>query len=115
MALVAAVVAAIAFTPIAKTVVGRWKITYPKHVPCYIDFHGDGTFFARITATENVGGTYKFSQNTLKVSDTSCNAAYWGTYKLTFHGADSIYSEAIEDSCAPRKSSADKVFLVRQH
>lgn len=113
---VVAAAIAIAAIPPAKSVVGHWKITYKDGNTLSLNARANGTFYVEIPSEHYVvGGKYKFTGNTLKISDTSCNAAYWGTYKLTFHGADSIWSEAVEDSCGPRRSSADKVFLVRQH
>jgi hypothetical protein len=107
---------AIAAIPPAKSVVGNWKVTYKDGSTLLMHAHANGTFKAEIPSQHFiVSGKYKFSGNTLTINDTSCNAAYWGSYKLAFHGTDSIWSEVIEDSCSPRRSSADKVFLVRQH
>lgn len=112
----AAAAIAIAAIPPAKSVVGKWVITYSNGTVTNMTVRANGTFTAEMPAEHYVvGGKYKFKGDVLKISDTSCNAAYWGTYKLTFHGADSIWSEVIADSCGPRLSAADKKFLIRQH
>ena len=114
--LVVAVVVAIAAIPPMKTIVGKWVITYKNGTVTNLTLRANGTFTAEMPSEHFVvSGKYKFNGGIFKVSDTSCNAAYWGSYKLTFHGADSIWSEVIADSCGPRQGSADKKFLVRQH
>jgi len=115
IAVAAVLSASIAFIPPAKSIVGKWVITYKGGTKTYVQFHENGIAKAQMPSEHfEVGGKYKFSQNTVKISDTSCNAAYWGSYKLTFHGTDSIYSEVIADSCGPRRGSLDKVFLIRE-
>ena len=114
--LVIAVILAIAAIPPVKSIVGSWVITYTNGTVTNLTLRANGTFTAEIPAEHFVvSGKYKFNGGIFKVSDTSCNEAYWGSYKLTFHGADSIWSEVIADSCSPRRGSADKQFLVRQH
>lgn len=116
VALFIAAVFALAAMPPAKSVVGKWKITYSNGTVTNLTVRSNGTFTADMPAEHYVvSGKYTFSGGVLKISDTSCNAAYWGTYKLTFHGADSIWSEVMVDSCGPRQSAADKKFLIRQH
>jgi len=106
--------AIISFKPSPKTIVGHWRITYKSGTIATVDFMADGSFLTKIPS-ENfaVGGKYKLSKSVLSISDTSCNADYWGTYKIAFHGNDSIYSEVIADTCSGRKAAAHKVTLVR--
>ena len=105
----------IAFMPSANSVIGRWVVTFKNGSKTYVQFHQNGKVTAQIPSEHfEVGGKYTFKQNILKISDTSCNGAYWGSYKFTFQDNGSIYSEAIADSCGPRRSCLDKEYLVRE-
>lgn len=110
------IVAAImfAFIPTKHSIVGHWTITYKSGDYLHVNFRNNNTFRTEIPS-ENfvVEGKYKLSNDMLSINDTSCNGAYWGKYKITFHGNDSVYSEIIEDSCSGRRSFADKATLVR--
>lgn len=103
-----------AFSASTKTIVGHWTINYKSGNASKVEFMADGSFLAKIPS-ENfvVSGKYKLQKEVLSISDTSCNANYWGKYKVSFHGNDSIYSYVISDTCSGRRSSADQAVLVR--
>ena len=107
---------AFAFTPVADPITGQWihKNSHGDIVE-KIEFRSDGTFIANLP-TEHyvVGGKYKFKKDILLVSDTACNALYWGKYSIAFQGKDSITPAAIEDTCIGRKMSADKMLFTRE-
>jgi hypothetical protein len=104
----------IAFIVPQKNIVGTWTITYKDGKTSTIDFRKDGTFKVAIPAEQfTVEGKYKFKDDILSITDSTCGTNYWGKYKGKFMGADSIYSTVIEDSCTGRRMSADKTTLVR--
>jgi hypothetical protein len=102
-----------AFIPPKHSIVGHWTITYESGDYLHVNFRDNNTFRTEVpSANFVVEGKYKLNNDILSINDTSCNDAYWGKYKITFYGNDSIYSEIIEDSCSGRRSYADKVTLV---
>ncbi len=113
---IALAIIAFAFTPLGDPITGHWihKNSHGDIVE-KIEFRSNGTFVANLP-TENyiVGGKYKFKKDMLLVSDTSCNALYWGKYTIAFQGKDSITPAAIEDTCMGRKMSADKMLFTRE-
>lgn len=97
-----------------KSIVGHWTINYPSGQQVLLDFRSNGTFETVIPAEHfTVGGQFKFEDDILSITDTSCGTGYWAKYKTTFFIDDSVYSAAIEDSCAGRKSAMDKATLIR--
>ena len=100
--------------PQKKDITGHWVINYGKDEKITIHFRTNGTFLSEIPAEHFiVAGEYKFKNDVLSISDTSCNKNYWGTYKATFFTNDSVYSAVIEDSCQGRRSAADKATMIR--
>ncbi len=47
------------------------------------------------------------------MNDGQCGADYWGKYKLTFYGPDSISVVVIQDSCTGRHRGVDGVRAKR--
>ncbi len=100
-----AVIAASAFMPATHSLVGKWK-TYDKDGSIgYVYFNADGTF--KVTSPEGKvfhHGNYKFKDDVFSINDKEgCGDTYWGKYKLTFIGNDSIQTSLIEDSCSGRR------------
>ncbi len=103
-----------AFIPPKKNIIGNWVIKYPSGSVVNIELRKDGTFKTEFPDEHAViGGQYKFKDDIMSITDTTCGKNYWGKYKVKFLSDDSVYSVAIEDSCMGRKSAADKVTLVR--
>ncbi|HLA60289.1 MAG TPA: hypothetical protein VK622_16060 [Puia sp.] len=104
----------LAFATSKETLVGTWKITYPSGSQTTIIFRNNGTIRAEIPSEHfTVEGKYKVKGDILSVTDSTCGTGYWGTYKSKFFSNDSVYSEAIEDSCSGRRYTVDKQTLVR--
>ncbi|HMH32563.1 MAG TPA: hypothetical protein VK543_06005 [Puia sp.] len=104
----------VAFIPVKRNIVGTWLITYKNGNTVKLDIRTDGTIKADIPAEHfTVIGNYKMKGDVFSVTDSTCGVNYWGKYKLRFFGDDSVYSEAIEDSCLGRKSTVDKMTLIR--
>ncbi len=103
-----------AFIPPKKNIVGSWVIKWPSGTIINIDLRKDGTFKTEIPSEKfTIEGKYKFKEDVMMITDTSCGKNYWGKYKVKFLSDDSVYSTVIEDSCSGRRSSADKATLVR--
>ena len=111
---VALVIAAFAFIPPKKSMVGNWVIHYGNDQKITLDFSKNGTVKVAIPAEQfTVEGKYKLKGDILYLNDGTCGLNYWAKYKETFLNNDSVYSVAIEDSCMPRKSSMDKATLIK--
>lgn len=103
-----------AFSASTNTIVGNWSVRDKSGNVTTVKFMADGKFLAQ-TPSEHfiVGGKYKLQKDVLSISDTSCNANYWGKYKVSFHGNDSIYFHVISDTCSGRRADADQAVMVR--
>ena len=106
----------LAFTAGPNPLTGKWIHKNSQgEVTEKIEFKSDGTFVAVIPSEQfTVGGKYKMDKHTMMVNDTSCNALYWGKYKVQFMGKDSVMTEAIEDTCQGRRMSADHTLFTRE-
>jgi hypothetical protein len=96
------------------SLVGHWTINY-KGAKAAAEFKGDGTF--RATDEHggfDIGGKYKVKGAVIYISDTSCNAAYWGQYKSAFFNEDSLATTLADDSCSVRKYVLDGATLTRK-
>jgi len=88
-------------------IAGRW-ITYNTDGSiAYVDFNKDGTF--KVASPEGKlfhAGNYKFNDDDVfSINDKEgCGDTYWGTYKLTFIGEDSLQVAVIQDSCTGRRT-----------
>ncbi|HTS43715.1 MAG TPA: hypothetical protein VMH01_04910 [Puia sp.] len=104
----------LAFTPPKRSLTGQWVSYYGNGKKINYDFRTNGTFKVIIPdETFTVEGKFTLKNNVLSFNDGTCGLDYWGTYKTTFMGNDSIYSVVIEDSCMYRKSAVDKATIVR--
>jgi hypothetical protein len=105
----------VAFIPAKRNIVGTWLITYKSGSTVTLDMRTDGTVKVDIPAEKfTVIGKYKLNGDVLSFTDSTCGVNYWGKYKVKFLTDDSVYSEAIEDSCSGRKAAGDKATLVRR-
>lgn len=114
--LATAIIAAMifAFSASTKTIVGHWTINAGSSNVSSVEFMSDGKFLAKIPSQHFiVGGKYKFKKEVLSISDTSCNANYWGKYKVSFHGNDTVYTDVISDTCSGRRGTAGHGVFVR--
>jgi hypothetical protein len=103
-------ISALAFLSPGNSLVGRWMIYTPDNKPSmeFIHFNKDGTY--KITlhdGTVGETGNYKLIDSVFSIKNAvprACGDNYWGTYKLTFHGRDSVSFVVIEDSCTNRRN-----------
>jgi hypothetical protein len=102
------VLAAFAFIPPKHNLVGRWIIYAPDNMNSheYVDFKKDGTYDV-VLPNGKTGeiGNYKLNDSIFLIKNIKavCGDGYWGSYKLTFHGRDSVCFIVIEDSCTARR------------
>lgn len=96
------------FIPPKHSLTGRWSIYYPDGSLSqeYIDFKNDGTY--NITLPDGrIGekGYYKLKHSVFSLRNAKdvCGKDYWGSYRLTFHGSDSVHFSLIKDTCTERR------------
>lgn len=104
--------AALSFTELPPSLIGRWQNRSPKGVVGMAIFRADSTYGGFVNGKQFVSGTYFVRQDTVHIQDGACGA-YYGTYKLTFVTADSIRFAAIEDRCQGRRQGSDGLTLGR--
>lgn len=101
------VIVSVAFIPSKYKLVGRW-IAYERDgsIGAYINFKKNGSYDIMLPGGQ-IGevGSYKLNNSTFSIKNIKavCGKDYWGSYKLTFHGQDSISFVLIEDSCVTRR------------
>jgi hypothetical protein len=87
--------------------VGKWTIydANGTSVGEFVDLKADNTYSVTLPdGTIGENGTYLFKDPVFSIKNIKdvCGKGYWGKYKLTFVGADSIHLALIEDSCSAR-------------
>ena len=102
-------IAAFAFIPPKHSIVGKWIIFAPNGLPSgeYVNIYKEGTYDVTLPGGQ-VGekGYYKLDHSAFSIKNAvarACGDGYWGSYKLEFHGDDSIHFTLIEDTCANRR------------
>lgn len=106
-------VAAVAFTDPINPMAGRWQQRFSSGAMMLVNFRPDGTYDAFVNKKAFVSGKYHVRQDTVSISDESCNPDYYGTYKLHFFAQDSVRWNVIQDTCGGRRSGTDKGTLGR--
>jgi hypothetical protein len=96
-------------------IVGRWEHIFKDGPTNFlVVFRADGTYDGFANKKAFVSGTYKMKNDTLYISDPTCNSKYAGTYRVEYFGKqDSIKFHVIQDTCIGRREGADG--LVYKH
>ena len=72
----------------------------------YVHFKEDNTYTVALPDGQ-IGerGNYLLKDSVFSIKNMKdvCGKAYWGKYKLTFYGSDSIHFALIEDTCSVRR------------
>jgi len=96
------------FVPPKYDLTGRWSILNLDGTASgeYLDFNKDGTYL--ITLPDGLAGekgNYSLKDSTFSIRNIKdvCGKDYWGTYRLTFRGRDSVHFAVMEDTCTIRK------------
>jgi hypothetical protein len=89
------------------SLVGKWTIynSDGTSIGEYVDLKADNTYSVTLPdGTIGENGSYLFKDPVFSIKNIKdvCGKGYWGKYKLTFVGADSIHFALIEDSCSSR-------------
>lgn len=97
-----------AFTSPTYSLVGKWTIYNADGTSIgeYVDLKADNTYSVTLPdGSIGENGNYIFKDPVFSIKNIKdvCGKDYWGKYKLTFVGADSIHFALIEDSCSARR------------
>ncbi|GAB3642557.1 hypothetical protein [Spirosoma arcticum] len=95
---------ALSFTNPPNLLVGRWQQMF-KGATALLVFRADNTYDIFVNGKTFVSGQYTVRQDTFALSDPACNAAYYGTYKLSFYAPDSVRFTTLADTCRPRNGA----------
>jgi hypothetical protein len=90
------------------SLVGKWTIynSDGTSIGEFVDLKADNTYTVTLPdGTIGEKGSYLFKDPVFSIKNIKdvCGKDYWGKYKLTFVGADSIHFALIEDSCSSRR------------
>ena len=102
------VAAMFAFAMPKYNLVGKWTIYNAdgSSIGEYVDLKADNTYSVTLpNGTIGENGNYLFNDPVFSIKNIKdvCGKEYWGKYKLTFVGADSIHLAVVEDSCSERR------------
>ncbi len=97
-----------AFTSPTYSLVGKWTIynVDGTSIGEYVYLKADNTYSVTLPdGSIGENGNYIFKDPVFSIKNIKdvCGKDYWGKYKLTFVGADSIHFALIEDSCSARR------------
>ncbi len=97
-----------AFAAPPHQLVGRWTIynSDGTSIGEYVDLKVDNTYSVTLPdGSIGENGIYLFKDPVFSIKNIKdvCGKGYWGKYKLSFVGADSIHFTLIEDSCSSRR------------
>jgi len=98
------------FTIPDSRILGRWnKIQKTPEGPIDLIFvfRADSTYDGIVNGKAFVNGRYFIKNDTMSISDNSCNLAYYGTYRLKYFAKDSLLFTAISDTCKQRYAGAN--------
>jgi hypothetical protein len=90
------------------SLIGKWTIynSDGTSIGEFVDLKADNTYTVTLPdGTIGEKGSYLFKDPVFSIKNIKdvCGNGYWGKYKLTFVGADSIHFALIEDSCSARR------------
>jgi hypothetical protein len=101
----------VSFTIDNNLLVGKWEYSSTQPGGSFkllAIFRANGTFDGFINKKEFVSGAYRMKQDTLYISDPTCNVRYEGIYKVEFFGQrDSLKFHVIQDTCKGRREGTD--------
>ncbi len=90
------------------SLVGSWSILNLDGTTSgeYLDFKADHTYAIALPGGK-IGerGNYLLKDSIFSIKNIKdvCGKNYWGKYKLTFYGNDSVHFDLINDTCSERR------------
>jgi len=99
----------LAFVPPKYGLIGQWSILNLDGSPSgeYVDFKADNTYVVSLPDGQ-IGekGNYLFKDSVFSIKNIKdvCGKDYYGQYKLTFYGNDSVHFTLINDTCSARRT-----------
>ncbi|MBS1574882.1 MAG: hypothetical protein JST09_06220 [Bacteroidetes bacterium] len=100
--------ALLALMPAKYSLIGQWSILNLDGSPSgeYVDFKTDNTYSVALPNGQ-IGekGNYILKDSVFSIKNIKdvCGKDYWGQYKLTFYGNDSVHFSLINDTCSARR------------
>ena len=91
-------------------ILGRWnRITKTPDGPIDLTFvfRTDSTYDGMVNGKAFITGKYYIKNDTMSISDNSCDLSYFGTYRLKYFAKDSLLFTAISDTCKQRYEGAN--------
>jgi hypothetical protein len=98
----------LAFVSSKYSLIGQWSILNLDGSPSgeYVDFKDDNTYTVALPDGQ-IGerGNYRLNDSVFSIKNIKdvCGKDYWGQYKLTFYGNDSVHFTLISDTCSARR------------
>jgi hypothetical protein len=98
----------VAFISPKYSLIGQWSILNLDGSPSgeYVDFKGDNSYIVALPDGQ-IGekGNYLLKDSVFSIKNIKdvCGKDYWGQYKLTFYGNDSVHFVLIKDTCSARR------------
>jgi hypothetical protein len=98
-----------AYIPPKYSLIGQWAILNPDGSPSgeFVDFKQDNTYTVALPDGQ-IGerGIYSLKDSVFSIKNIKdvCGKDYWGQYKLTFYGNDSVHFTLIKDTCTERRA-----------
>ena len=97
-----------AFVPRTHSLIGKWSILNLDGTSSgeYVYFKADNTYTVTLPGGK-IGemGNYLLKDSVFSIKNIKdvCGKDYWGKYKLSFYGSDSVHFLLIEDTCSVRR------------
>lgn len=97
-----------AFSWPGHSLIGQWSILNFDGSPSgeYVDFKKDNTYTVALP-DGRIGerGNYLLKDSVFSIKNIKdvCGKGYWGKYRLTFYGNDSLHFVLINDTCSARR------------
>ncbi len=98
----------LAFVSPKYSLIGQWSILNLDGSPSgeFVDFKQDNTYTVALPDGQ-IGerGIYSLKDSVFSIKNIKdvCGKDYWGIYKLTFYGNDSVHFALIKDTCTERR------------
>jgi hypothetical protein len=104
----------IAFFPPTHNLIGHWITNGENNSKVYVDFNKNGTFKVSTNGKIENEDRYKFTNDTIWITDRNCGEKVHGKYNIIFYTDDSATFKVITDPCLDRAGEINGGVIVRQ-